>query len=232
MKTIGFIGAGNIGSTVARLAINAGFRVLMSNRRGPESLGDLIAELGPLAEAVTPAEAASRGDLVVVTVPLHGIDDLPVAELAGKTVIDTNNYYPERDGRIEALDSRETTTSQMVRDRLPDSEVVKALNSIVFLHLAQLARPKDATDRSTLPIAGDSSTAKATVTEFLTAIGYDVLDAGDLSEGWRFERGQPVYCLPYAADPEAMRDSAPGSRPTGAAPASRDTIARLLEQAS
>lgn len=104
MKKIGFIGAGHIGSTLARLAIDAGYEVFLSNRRGPASLSQLVTELGPAASAVPPPEAA-EADLVVVTVPLHAIDQLPVTDLAGKTVIDTNNYYPDRDGRIPELDS-------------------------------------------------------------------------------------------------------------------------------
>ena len=106
MTTIGFIGAGNIGGTVARLAVDAGYDVVLSNSRGPETLADLVAALGSKAQAATPAEAAEAGDLVVVTIPLKNIEQLPLESLAGKTVIDTNNYYPERDGQIAALRRR------------------------------------------------------------------------------------------------------------------------------
>src|SRR5687767_6041288 len=104
MTTIGLIGAGNIGSAVARLAVDAGYDVVLSNSRGPETLAELTASLGPRARGATPAEAAAAGDLVVVTIPLGNIEKLPLDALAGKTVIDTNNYYPERDGQISALD--------------------------------------------------------------------------------------------------------------------------------
>jgi predicted dinucleotide-binding enzyme len=148
MKKIGFIGAGHIGSTLARLAINAGYEVLLSNRRGPASLSQLVTELGPAASAVTPPEAAGA-DLVVVTVPLHAIDQVPEEELDGKTVIDTNNYYPDRDGRIPELDSGESTTSELLQRRLAGSRIVKAFSNVVYLHLAQLPRPASDPQRST-----------------------------------------------------------------------------------
>ncbi|WP_420098162.1 NADPH-dependent F420 reductase [Corynebacterium sp.] len=229
MKKIGFVGAGHIGSTLARLAINAGYEVLLSNRRGPASLSQLVAEFGPAASAVTSSEAATA-DLVVVTVPLRAIDGLPEAELVGKTVIDTNNYYPDRDGRIPELDSGESTTSEMLQRRLPGSKVVKAFSNVVYAHLALLPRPANDLQRSTLPMAGDDAEAKALVEEFADAVGFDVLDVGGLHEGWRFENGRPAYCLPYAADPEAMRNSEPGSRPMEAKPASRDEMTALIDQ--
>src|SRR5690348_18323058 len=100
MTTIGLIGSGHIGSTVARLAVAAGHDVVLSNSRGPETLADLVADLGPRARAATPAEAAAAGDVVVVSVPLKAYREVPVEPLRGKVVIDTNNYYPQRDGRI------------------------------------------------------------------------------------------------------------------------------------
>lgn len=231
MEKIGFIGAGNIGSTLARLAVDAGYELLLSNRRGPDSLADLIAELGDSASAVTPTEAAANADLVVVTVPLHAIDQLPAAALSDKTVVVTNNYYPDRDGRNAELDSGKITTSELLQHQLPESRVVKGFSNVVYLHLGQLARPAHDPQRSTLPIAGDDANAKAQVTEFADAIGFDVLDVGSLREGYRFENGRPAYCLPYAADPEAMRNSSPGSRPAEAKPAPRSVIAGLLAQA-
>src|SRR5688572_19855472 len=116
MTTIGIIGAGHIGSQVARLAVRSGYKVVISNSRSPETLSSLIAELGPdLARAATSVEAAQAGDIVVVTIPLKNYRAVPVEPLAGKIVIDTNNYYPERDGRIAELDSESTTTSELLR---------------------------------------------------------------------------------------------------------------------
>jgi predicted dinucleotide-binding enzyme len=126
VTTIGLVGSGKIGSTVARLATAAKYDVVLSNSRGPETLADLVSELGPRARAATPAEAGAAGDLVVVTIPLGAYPRVPVEPLAGKVVIDTNNYYPERDGTIPQLDDESTTSSELLQQHLPTSKVVKA----------------------------------------------------------------------------------------------------------
>lgn len=132
MSTIGFIGAGLIGSTVARLSVQAGHNVVLSNSRDPKTLLPIVAALGPRARAATREEAAEAGDIVVVTVPLGALDDIPVEPLKGKTVIDTSNYYEQRDGFIDKLDKRQITTSQILQDRVPEAKVVKAFNNINF----------------------------------------------------------------------------------------------------
>ncbi len=198
MTTIGLIGSGNIGSTLARLAVAAGHDVILSNSRGPETLTDLVTELGERARAGTPAEAAAAGDVVVVTVPLKAYREVPVEPLAGKLVIDTNNYYPERDGAIAALDDETTTTSQLLQEHLPTSHVVKAFNNIYFKNLAELARPSGSPQRSTLPIAGDDPASKAVASQLLDELGYDAHDVGDLASSWRFQRDTPGYVAPYA----------------------------------
>jgi predicted dinucleotide-binding enzyme len=214
MTTWGFIGSGSIGSTVARLAVAAGHDVVLSNRRGPQALTALVGELGPQARAATPTEAAEAGDIVVVTIPLGSYAQVPVAPLRGKVVIDTMNYYPERDGPIASLDEGTATTSELLAAHLPESRVVKAFNNIFFQHLGALARPSGAPDRSALAIAGDDLEAKAKVAELLDAIGYDALDIGPLAEGWRIQRDEPAYGTPYAVDPANW---AAGPRPAGAA---------------
>jgi hypothetical protein len=201
VTTWGFIGSGNIGSTVARLAVKAGHDVVLSNSRGPETLADLVTELGPHARAATPHEAATAGDVVVVTIPLRNYHDVPADALRGKVVIDTMNYYPARDGRIAELDDETTTTSELLQAHLPESHVVKAFNNIHYAHLAALARPAGSVDRSALAIAVDDETAKSTVRALLDSIGYDTLDLGPLSEGWRTQRDTAAYGTPYAADP-------------------------------
>ncbi|MET7834528.1 NADPH-dependent F420 reductase [Micromonospora sediminicola] len=200
MTTVGLIGSGNIGGTVARLAVDAGHDVVLSNSRGPETLRDLVAELGPRARAATPDEAATAGDLVVVTIPLRAYREVPTAPLAGKIVIDTNNYYPERDGSFPELDDESTTTSELLQRHLPRSRVVKAFNNIYFAHLRVLGRPAGAAERTALPIAGDDDGAKATVTAFLDSLGYDAVDVGPLAEGWRFQRDTSAYAGIYATD--------------------------------
>ncbi|MGW4462152.1 NADPH-dependent F420 reductase [Micromonospora sp. NPDC004704] len=198
MTTVGLIGSGQIGGTLARLAIDAGYDVVLSNSRGPETLRELVDELGPAARAATPAEAAEAGDLVVVTIPLKAYRSVPVEPLAGKVVIDTNNYYPERDGKFPELDNDSTTSSELLQQHLPGARVVKAFNNIYYPHLRDLGRPVGAVDRSALAIAGDDPAAKAAVTAFLDAIGYDTVDAGPLAEGRRFQAGSKAYGGGYA----------------------------------
>ena len=213
MTTWGFIGSGNIGSTVARLAVAAGHDVVMSNSRGPETLADLVAELGDAARAGTVEEAAEAGEVVVVTIPLGARDEVPVEPLVGKVVLDTMNYYPERDGHVAELDDESTTTSELLQAHLPASRVVKVFNNIYYEHLASQARPAGADDRSALAIAGDDDEAKATVTRLLDEVGYDTYDLGPLAEGWRTQRDTAGYAAVYAADPA---DWSKGPRPVAA----------------
>ncbi|MPY50562.1 NADPH-dependent F420 reductase [Streptomyces acidicola] len=205
IRTLSLIGSGMIGGALARLAVGAGLDVVLSNSRGPETLADLVAELGAHARAATPAEAARDGDLVVATVPLHAYDQLPAAELAGRTVIDTMNYYPERDGRVSELDASELTSSALVQRHLAGARVVKAFNNIDFRRLFTSARPAGAPDRSALPVAGDDPAAKADAARLLDLLGYDAVDIGTLAGSWRSEPGTPVYVTPYMARrPEGM----------------------------
>ena len=197
MTTVGFIGSGMIGGTVARLSVAAGHHVVLSNSRGPETLAELVAELGPLAAAGTAEQAAEAGDIVVVSIPVKAFGDVPVKPLAGKPVLDTGNYYPRRDGQIAELDIGALTSSGLLQRDLPESHVVKVFNNIFFKHLQSLARPDGAADRTALPIAGDDEAAKAAVTAFLDSIGYDAVDAGSLAESWRQDSGSPAYGAPY-----------------------------------
>src|SRR5579862_8812295 len=145
MATLGLIGAGHIGSQLARLAVNSGYDVIVSNSRGPETLASLVAELGPRARAATPAEAAAAAEMVVVTIPLKAIEMVPVEPLKGKIVIDTNNYYPQRDGHIPELDNESTTTAELLQRHLPMSKVVKAFNHIYAASLTTAGRPDQGT---------------------------------------------------------------------------------------
>jgi predicted dinucleotide-binding enzyme len=193
MTTIGLIGAGHIGSQVARLAVAHGYSAVISNSRGPETLAELVEELGPKARAGTAIEAAKAGDIVVVTVPLKNYRSVPVEPLVGKVVIDTNNYYPQRDGHIPELDSESTTTAELLQAHLPKSKVVKAFNHIYAAELTTHGQPAGTPDRRALVIAGDDASAKATVTRMLDTFGFDAVDAGALAEGWRIQRDTPGY---------------------------------------
>ena len=193
MTTIGIIGAGHIGSQLARVAIAQGYDVVLANSRGPETLDGLVAELGPKARAATVTEAAEAGDLAVVTIPLGAIGSLPAAPFAGKTVIDTNNYYPQRDGVIDALESEQTTTSELLQAQLPGARIVKAFNHIGAAHITEHAQQAGSAGRRALAIASDDEAAKAEVSAIIDAAGFDVLDLGALAEGWRTQRDTPGY---------------------------------------
>ena len=200
MATIGIIGAGNIGSNVARAAIAADHTAVLSNSRGPQTLTDLLADLGPGASAASPAEAAAAGDMALIAIPLNAIDTIPAEPLVGKVVMDANNYYPQRDGRIEELDSNSTTTSEMLQALLPGSHVVKVFNNINAKDIPAQGTAPGTPDRRALPIAGNDPGAKHAVMEFLGSVGYDTVDMGDLSESWRSERDTPVYGRPTTAE--------------------------------
>ena len=195
MTTIGFIGAGHIGSQLARKAVELGYDVVISNSRAPETLSDLVAELGPKARAATPAEAAAAADFAVVTMPLKGIRDVPVAPLAGKIVLDTNNYYWERDGHFPALDAGEATTSGLLQEHLPQSKVAKAFNIIMSSQITTDGTPAGTPNRRALATASDYPEAVELVTRLYDEFGYDTVNMGPLSESWRAERDRPAYVV-------------------------------------
>jgi len=211
MATIGLIGAGHIGSQIARLAIAHGYDVVISNSRGAETLSGLVDELGPSACAATPAEAAAAGDIVVVTIPLKDYRSVPVAPLAGKIVIDTNNYYPQRDGHIPELDNESTTTSELLQAHLPASKVVKAFNHIYAAQITTDGRPVGTKNRRGLAIFGNDEAAKATVARLLDEFGFDAVDGGALPESWRIQRDTPGYGPRRTAE-ELRKDLAAATR--------------------
>ena len=200
MTTFGIIGAGHIGGQVARAAIGQGYDVVIANSRGPETLADLVAELGPKARAATAAEAAEAADIAVVTVPLRAYRDVPVEPLAGKIVLDTNNYYWERDGHIDALDRGEATTSGLLQEHLPTSKVAKAFNHIMSSGITSDGAPAGSPNRRALATAGDHPEAVAFVTDFYDRLGFDTVNVGPLTESWRVERDRPAYVVRQNAD--------------------------------
>jgi len=195
MTTIGIIGAGHIGSQVARKAVQLGYDVVISNSRGPETLTELVAELGPHARAATAAEAAAAGDFAVVTVPLKNIKDIPAEPLAGKIVIDTNNYYWERDGRFPALDNGEATTSGLLQEHLPGAKVAKGFNHIMATQITTDGTPAGTENRRALATASDFPEAAELVTRLYDEFGFDAVNIGPLSESWRVERDRPAYVV-------------------------------------
>lgn len=200
MTTIGLIGAGHIGSQIARQAVAHGYDVVVSNSRGPETLADLVAELGAHARAATSAGAAEAADIAVVTMPFNAIEQVPVEPLAGKPVIDTNNYYWERDGHRAELDDFTETSSRQLQRHLDGAHVVKAFNHIFASAITEDAQDAGTSGRRALAIFGDDAVAKRAVSEFIDTIGFDVVDGGPLDESWRIQRDTPGYGPRMTAD--------------------------------
>lgn len=190
---IGIIGAGFVGRTIARLAINTRHQVMLSNSRGPQTLFSLKPMIG--CEIGTVSQAAEFSDMVVIAVPLNAVSELPSALLKNKIVIDAVNYYPERDGQIPELDNGTLTTSERLARHFPEATVVKAFNAIQMTDLAVQGLPAGDANRRALPLAGDDNEAKNRVSVLYDMFGFEPVDVGPLSEGWRFERGTPVYCV-------------------------------------
>jgi predicted dinucleotide-binding enzyme len=192
---IGFIGAGNIGSNAAKLFVNAGHKVAISNSRGGDSLNDLIAELGDNAESVSVEEAINYGDVVFVSIPFGRFKELPVNGFDGKIVIDSDNYYPDRDGHFPELDRDETTSSEMLQEHIAGGSIVKAFNTIWSEHLktqGNVALPLE--DRRVIFMAGDDSKAKETVANLIDEIGFAAVDTGFLAEGGKLQQpGSTIY---------------------------------------
>jgi predicted dinucleotide-binding enzyme len=193
VTTIGILGAGEVGSQLARAAVRTGYEVVIANSRGPETLAPLVRELGPSARAATAVEAAAAGDFAVLAFPWTREHDLPVAALAGKVVLDTNNHMPWRDGRIPEIDAGERTEHELRQEQLPDSKLAKAFTHIQAPSLFRMARPAGAPDRLALAVSSDFPEAVALVTELYDRFGFDTVDHSPLRESWRSGPGTPAW---------------------------------------
>jgi 8-hydroxy-5-deazaflavin:NADPH oxidoreductase len=213
MTTIGIIGAGEIGSQVARAAIANGYEVVIANSRGPETLRGFIDELGPLARAATAVGAAAAGEYVVVAVPLKVVDDMPVQELAGKVVLDTNNYMIWRDGHIPIIDSGLKTVHELRQEQLPTSKVVQAFTHIRAPRITTAGKPPGSPGRLALPASSNFPDALALVTQLYDRFGFDTVDNSPLSESWRSAPGQPAWvALEHQTRTELMANLAKARR--------------------
>jgi predicted dinucleotide-binding enzyme len=205
---IGVIGSGHVGSTLARHFVAAEHEVAISNSRGPDTLRDFAAKLGHNAHPATAAEAARFGDVVVVSVPFGRYEEVPAEGMAGKPVIDTCNYYPDRDGHFPQLDNDSTTSSEMLQAHLPGAHVVKAFNAMEWDHIRDYGRPGGAMTRYGIPISGDDNGAKLTVIDLVDEMGFEPVDAGDLAHGGRkHQPGSPLYLADLPAN--KLRDRLP-----------------------
>ncbi|GAA1703070.1 NAD(P)-binding domain-containing protein [Microcella alkalica] len=209
MTTIGIIGSGNIGSQLAHAFTRVGHDVVVANSRGPASLAELVADVDAQARAAgsaasatagTVEEAAQARDLVVVTVPLKAVTDIPAHLLEGRIVIDTNNYYPQRDGQIAELDDESTTSSELVAGHFSGARVVKAFNHIPAAEISEHAQAPGTDGRRALAVYGDDAAAVERVSGLIDAIGFDVVNGGGLAESWRIQRDTPGYIPRFTAE--------------------------------
>lgn len=189
---IGMIGAGNVGTTAAARFLDVGHEVALSNSRGPDTLRELVDDLGPGAHARTVEDAARFGDVAMEAIPFGEYRALPADALAERVVISASNYYPNRDGEI---DFGGLTQTELVARQLPDSRVVKAFNTIFWKNLRDQGDPsKPAGERRAIPLAGDDPGARKAVSGLIEEIGFAPLDLGGLREGGRrMEPGSPIY---------------------------------------
>ncbi len=206
MTTIGILGAGQAGTTLARASIAAGHDVVIANSRTPGTLRGLVERLGPRARAAHAGEAAAAADFAVVAFPYTPAGRLPVEALAGKVVLDINNYMIWRDGNHPDVDSGRKTIHELRQEQLPTSMVAKAFTHIQFHERSpirvpsdalpavfRLARPAGAADRKALVVSSDHPEAVATVTRFYDELGFDAVDNSPLSESWRSAPGTPMW---------------------------------------
>jgi 8-hydroxy-5-deazaflavin:NADPH oxidoreductase len=193
VTTIGIIGSGHVGSSLARAAIDHGYNVVLSNSQGPGSLAALVSDLGPNARAATPAEAAAAADFAIVAIPVTTIDQVPAEPLEGKVVLATINYFPQRDGHIAAIDHGTVTAPGLLQAHLPHSHVVRAFNMIDAAEMADDGHPKGDPKRRALALAGDDEASKQLVVRLYDDFGFDAVDLGPLAESWRVDPGQPGF---------------------------------------
>jgi predicted dinucleotide-binding enzyme len=193
MTIIGIIGSGHVGSNLAQAAIAHGYDVVLSNSQGPDSLAELVKDLGPRASAATPAQAAADGDFAIVAIPIATIGQVPVEPLAGKVAIATINYFPQRLGRIPEIDNGTTTAPGLLQAHLPTSKIVRAFSMINAADMSGDGHPEGDPRRRALALAGDDPAAKQLVVGLYNEFGFDALDIGGLDESWRLDAGQPAF---------------------------------------
>jgi 8-hydroxy-5-deazaflavin:NADPH oxidoreductase len=190
VTTIGIIGSGHVGSSLARAAIDHGYKVVLSNSQGAGSLAELVGGLGPNARAATAAEAAAAADFAIVAIPITTIDQVPAEPLAGKVVLATINYFPQRDGHIAQIDDGTMTAPGLLQAHLPQSHVVRAFNMIEAADMSGDGHPRGDPKRRALALAGDDEAAKQLVVRLYDEFGFDAVDLGPLAESWRVDPGQ------------------------------------------
>jgi 8-hydroxy-5-deazaflavin:NADPH oxidoreductase len=195
MTTIGVIGAGHIGRSFSLAAIAKGYEIVIANNSEPETLSELVAQLGSKARAATAADAAESGDFAILAIPLSGAPALPVEPLAGKLVLTTCNYFAKRDGPIAEIDSGKLTVPQYLQGRLPTSKLVRAFNHLDAAAIASDGTPPGTPNRRALGYAGDDPGAKKLAADLYEDFGFDAVDVGGLTDAWRLDVDQPTFVV-------------------------------------
>jgi 8-hydroxy-5-deazaflavin:NADPH oxidoreductase len=200
MTTIGIIGSGHVGSSLAKAAIAHGYDVVLSGSGKPDALEALAGELGPKARAATADEAAGAGDFAIIATPIAAVESIPVEPLRDKVVIATINYFPQRDGHIAEIDDGTVTVPGVLQRHLPDSRVVRAFSMLDAADMSRDGHQKGDQKRRAIAIAGDDAAAKQLVAGLIDEFGFDVVDLGGLAESWRVDPGQKGFVTRQTAD--------------------------------
>lgn len=195
MSTIGVIGAGHIGRNFSIAAIERGHEIVISNATGPDTLTDLVSELGPRARAAIAADAAAAGDFALLAIPLTGAHDFPAGPLAGKIVLTTCNYFPERDGHFPDIDAGKLTVPGYLQARLAESRVIRVFNHINAANIVSDGAPEGTPNRRALGYAGDDPEGKTLAADLYEAFGFDAVDVGGLDDAWRLDVDQPTFVV-------------------------------------
>ena len=200
MRTIGVIGAGRIGRYFSLTAIAHGYEIVIANRRGPDTLSEVVQELGPKARAASVTEAAVAGDFVLLAIPLPATLELPPEPFAGKVVLTASNYLVERDGHVPEVDSGRLTVPQYEQAHLPTSKVVRVFNIIDHRQILSDGTPQGTPNRRALAYAGDDPEARKLAADLYNELGFEPVDAGGLADAWRLDLGQPAFIVRQNAE--------------------------------